>query len=212
MVLPTTAHGFSVCQRGEPDAGRCTKIPGGPNLSGWERRHLKNLVHKVWDLDRTLFGVLFRLKWPPITAVMRAFTIVGTAGFLWGTLAAGAFLFTGLRPSHLLVPWVAVALSWTLAEGAKYLFNRARPFIDDTEVAPLIKTPSSSSFPSGHSATAAAGAITLSAVYPSFAPALVLSALLVALSRIYLGVHYPFDVLAGALIGSVTAGAVLAAV
>jgi undecaprenyl-diphosphatase len=172
---------------------------------------LKSLLHKIWDLDRTLFRVLFRLKWQPLTAVLRAFTILGTAGFLWGALAAGAFLFTGLRPSHLLVPWVAVALAWTLAEGAKYLFNRARPFIDDTEVAPLIRTPSSSSFPSGHSATAAAGCITLSVVYPSFAPALVLSGFLVALSRVYLGVHYPFDVLAGVLIGTVTAGAVLAA-
>ena len=88
---------------------------------------MKNLVHKIWDLDRTLFRVLFRLKWPPLTAVMHAFAIVGTAGFLWGALAAGAFLFTGLRPSHLLVPWVAVALSWTLAEGAKYLLTAPVP-------------------------------------------------------------------------------------
>jgi undecaprenyl-diphosphatase len=171
---------------------------------------LKNFVRKIWDLDRAVFRAVFRLKWPPLTAVLRAFTIAGTAGALWGFLAAGAFLATGMRLSHLLIPWVAVALSWTLAEGAKYLFNRARPFIDDTEVAPLIKTPSSSSFPSGHSATAAAGALTLSAVYPSYSPALLLSGFLVALSRIYLGVHYPFDVLAGALIGTVTAGAVLA--
>jgi undecaprenyl-diphosphatase len=173
---------------------------------------LKNLAHRIWDLDRTLFSAVFRLKWTSLTVVMRAFTIVGTAGALWGVLAAGAFLATGLQPSHLMVPWAAVALSWTLAEGAKYLFNRARPYIDDTDVAPLIKTPSSSSFPSGHSATAAAGAVSLSVVYPTLAPALVLCGFLVALSRVYLGVHYPFDVLAGALIGIVTAGAVLAVV
>jgi undecaprenyl-diphosphatase len=170
---------------------------------------LKNLARTIRDIDRRLFRVVFHVKWTPLTVVMRTFTIVGTAGALWGFLAAGAFLFTGLRPSHLLVPWVAVVLSWTLAEGAKYIFNRARPFIDDTEVAPLIKTPSSSSFPSGHSATAAAGALTLSAVYPAFAPALLLSGFLVVLSRVYLGVHYPFDVLAGVLIGALTAGAVL---
>ena len=171
---------------------------------------MKNLAHKIRDLDRALFGAVFRVKWTPLTAVLRAFTVAGTAGALWGFLAAAAFLLTGLRPSHLLIPWIAVAASWTLAEGAKYLFDRARPYISDTEIAPLIKTPSSSSFPSGHSATAAAGALTLSAVYPSFAPALLLSGFLVALSRIYLGVHYPFDVLAGALIGAATAGGVLA--
>lgn len=169
-----------------------------------------DLAHRIRDLDRALFRVLFRLKWAPLTAVLRVFTVLGTAGFLWGVFAAVAFLATGLRPSHLVIPWASVALSWTVAEGAKYLFNRARPFISDTEIAPLVKTPSSSSFPSGHSATAAAGAITLSVVYPLLAPVLLLSGFLVALSRVYLGVHYPFDVLAGILIGTVTAILVLA--
>ena len=172
---------------------------------------MKKLARKIRDLDRALFRVVFRLKWRPLTTLLRAFTVAGAAGALWGFVAAGAFLVTGLRPSHLLVPWVAVALSWTLAEGAKYLFNRARPFIHDTEIAPLIKTPSSSSFPSGHSATAAAGALTLSAVYPASAPVFLFAGFLVALSRVYLGVHYPFDVLAGVLIGMATAGVVLAA-
>jgi undecaprenyl-diphosphatase len=152
-----------------------------------------------------LFRVIFRMKWAPLTLVLRAFTVVGTAGFLWGLIAGAAFLFTGMRVMDLVVPWGAVALSWIVAEGAKHLFNRSRPFIWDTEIAPLIKTPSSSSFPSGHSATAAAGSLTLSAVYPAFAPALLLSGLLVTLSRVYLGVHYPFDVFAGALIGTVAA-------
>ena len=171
---------------------------------------MKGLTRRVRELDRALFRMLFGLKWAPLTAVMRAFTVAGTAGALWGFLAAGAFLLTGLEPSHLLIPWAAVAASWTVAEGAKYLFDRARPFIWDTEVAPLIKTPSSSSFPSGHSATAAAGALTLSALYPPCAPALVLAGVLVVLSRVYLGVHFPFDVLAGVAIGTLTAAAVLA--
>jgi undecaprenyl-diphosphatase len=134
---------------------------------------LKSIARRIRDLDRALFRAVFGIKWTPLTSLMRAFTVAGTAGALWGCLAAIAFLLTGFEPSRLLIPWVAVAASWTAAEGAKYLFNRARPFIWDSEIAPLIKTPSSSSFPSGHSATAAAGALTLSFLYPPFAPALV---------------------------------------
>ena len=157
-----------------------------------------------------MFRAIFRTKWAPLTPLMRAFTVAGKAGALWGVLAFLAFLITGFEAYNLLVPWAAVAISWFVAEGAKYLFDRARPFISDTEIAPLVKTPSSSSFPSGHSATAAAGTLTLSVVYPAFAPALLFSGVLVALSRIYLGVHYPFDVLAGLLIGTATAAVVLA--
>ncbi|HET7478194.1 MAG TPA: phosphatase PAP2 family protein [Rubrobacteraceae bacterium] len=170
---------------------------------------MKERTRKIRDFDRALFGAIFRVKWAPLTTVMRTLTITGTAGALWGFIAFAAFLLTGLDLTRLLVPWATIAGSWVLAEGTKYLFNRARPYISDTEIAPLIKTPSSSSFPSGHSATAAAGALTLSVLYPVFAPVILLAGLLTALSRIYLGVHYPLDVLAGMLIGAATSGVVL---
>ncbi|WP_207956821.1 phosphatase PAP2 family protein [Rubrobacter tropicus] len=170
---------------------------------------MKGLARGIRDLDRAAFRAIFGLKWPPLTAVLRFFTLVGTAGFIWGSFAAAAFVFTGFRLPNLLIPWAAVAGSWTLAEGAKYFFDRARPFIWDTGIAPLVKTPSSSSFPSGHSATAAAGALTLSVVYPAFAPVLLLAGSLVVFSRVYLGVHFPVDVLAGVAIGVVTAILVL---
>jgi undecaprenyl-diphosphatase len=171
---------------------------------------LKGVARRIRNLDRALFRAIFGVKWAPLTSLMRAFTIAGSAGAIWGFLAAVGFLLTGLEPSRLLIPWTAIAASWTVAEGAKYLFERTRPFLWDTEIAPLIKTPSSSSFPSGHSATAAAGAITLSVLYPPFAPVLVLAGLLVVLSRVYLGVHFPFDVLAGIVIGITTSAVVLA--
>ncbi len=170
---------------------------------------MKKFASRLIDFDRTLFRTIFRVKWEPFTRLMRAFTIAGKMGALWGMIAALAFLLTGFELYNLLVPWSAIAGSWFVAEGAKHIFDRARPFIYDAGIAPLTKTPSSSSFPSGHSATAAAGAITLSVVYPVFAPAFLISGLLVALSRVYLGVHYPFDVLAGILIGTATSAVIL---
>ena len=70
---------------------------------------MKNFARTLRNLDRKLFLALFRLKWPPLTVVLRLFTVLGSAGALWGFFAAAAFPLTGFRLPNLLVPWAAVA-------------------------------------------------------------------------------------------------------
>lgn len=96
-----------------------------------------------------------------------------------------------------------------LAEGLKDLTNRPRPYVVD----PTLRTPAGkepdSSFPSGHTTVAFAGATVLAFDEPRLAPIGYAFAVLVGLSRIYEGVHYPTDVLAGAALGSLTAWGVV---
>jgi len=60
---------------------------------------LKNLILKIRDLDRAMFRAIFRTKWAWLTPLMRAFTVTGKAGALWGVLAFLAFLITGFKPT-----------------------------------------------------------------------------------------------------------------
>ena len=131
-------------------------------------------------------------------AVIR-FSRLGNHGGLWLTLAAtGAALHPGRRDVYLRAARV-VAMTVVLNYVVKISIRRARPLIED--LPPLSPTVSSLSYPSAHAATSFAAARALSeAVHP--AP-LYAMAVAICLSRPYLGIHYPSDVMAGAALGSV---------
>jgi len=83
----------------------------------------------------------------------------------------------------------------------KPLIDRARPF-EVVEAARVITTRSlTSSLPSGHAASAVAGALATGRLFPVARPIFWALAALIAVSRVYTGVHWPSDVLAGALVG-----------
>jgi membrane-associated phospholipid phosphatase len=99
-----------------------------------------------------------------------------------------------------------IALNTALAVGLKYSINRDRPYQQYPEIKPL-DTEVTPSMPSGHTASAFNVATSLTLFYPKWYVAIPAYtwASGVAYSRMYLGVHYPSDIIAGAILGSGTA-------
>jgi undecaprenyl-diphosphatase len=141
-----------------------------------------------------------------LNPVFEGLSYAGRLGLLWIVLAA---LLCGLyrRWGVLALTLVAVALADWSAAAFKTLVDRPRPPLRYPEPGPLVGTPHDASFPSGHAATSFAAATMLSFAFPRLTPLLVVLASAVAFSRVYVGVHYPLDVLGGAALGALIATA-----
>ena len=89
------------------------------------------------------------------------------------------------------------------------LVGRDRPPAIVLDPEPLMEVPTTSSFPSGHASSSFACALVLARFAPRLTIPLFVLAALIAVSRVYVGVHYPLDILAGAVLGTVLATALL---
>ncbi len=127
-------------------------------------------------------------------------TSSGNLAIIWVVL--GASLTKMNR--HKMVPlFLVILITSLICDGLlKNLIQRPRPFITKN-ITPLIARPNSYSMPSGHAATSFAAAVVLSSFFPQYTIWFYLLASLIALSRVYVGVHYMSDVIVGSVIGIV---------
>ncbi len=144
---------------------------------------------------------------PVLNLIMYFFTLLGEGGSLWVLLAAaGLFVLPKRYRKVGLTIALALVLSLIMCNGVmKNLFARVRPFHADPSFENLygiFDTITDWSFPSGHTSASFAAAWAIFMWYRREGIAAMAAAVLISVSRLYLTVHYPTDVLASLVLGS----------
>lgn len=165
---------------------------------------------RLRGLDDRMFVGVARRHSPLLDRVVPPLTRSADRGGLW---LAAALLLAAAGPrgrGAALRATVALNVASGLANGpAKWVVRRPRPPLTDVpELRRLARQPRTTSFPSGHSATAAAFATSVALDLPVAALPVLLLAAGVAYGRVHTGVHYPSDVAAGVATGMAAAVAV----
>jgi membrane-associated phospholipid phosphatase len=174
-------------------------------------RQWRQIAHEVDQIDRVVYAAVAGTSTPSLDQGMRRLSDSANNSRLWfGIAAVFALLGPAGRRAAITGASAIAVTSAVVNLGVKTTLVRGRPNRAAAEVAASrhVRMPTSTSFPSGHAASAFAFAAAVGDVLPTASAPLHALAAGVAYSRVHTGVHYPGDVVAGSLIGAVTGAAV----
>lgn len=162
----------------------------------------------IQQLDGQLLVAIQSLHQPLLDSLVSWFTQLGNAGLMWIVLSLAMLCWKPTRRAGALA-LMAMALGLLITNiTIKPLVERARPWLD-WPIVPLVVENDPNSFPSGHTCAAFAAGLSWAKALPKrwMGRLAVVLAVCMGLSRLYVGVHYPTDVLVGAVIGALCAWA-----
>lgn len=160
------------------------------------------MIPFINNIDQTiLFFIQNNFHFPVLDKIMIAATIAGEKGLIWVLVSVLLMTNRKTRPVGILA-LAALTLSATLGDGLlKHLIQRPRPYTAFPGVRLLVDELTTYSFPSGHAASSFTAAVVLNKYLKKFSPIFWIAAILIAFSRLYLFMHYPSDIVAGAVLG-----------
>ncbi|HET6949041.1 MAG TPA: phosphatase PAP2 family protein, partial [Acidimicrobiales bacterium] len=182
------------------------RLPQGPPGTHPVAARAASLLRTLGHYDRLAYGAVARTHTPAIDVPLRRLSGFANHSKPWFLVAAALALVGGPAGRRAAVRGVVAigAASLVVNQPMKLLGGRDRPDRDHHAVPDdrRLPMPTSTSFPSGHSASAAAFAVAVGDAVPALRLPLGAAAGTVAFSRVHTGVHYPGDVLVGAATGA----------
>lgn len=167
---------------------------------------MKRMVMSLTTFDTRIFYRIFGWHGKSFLDTAMIFLTRSADGYYYGAVVGALFLFGFPAARHFLLAGIlAYGMELTLYSLLKHSVKRDRPYDKLPGINRLLAPPDKFSFPSGHTAAAFVMASLLASYLPALFFAVFAWAWLVGLSRIYMGLHFPTDVLAGAFLGVISA-------